>query len=249
MLNPFPPTHLALSEPNGLLASGGELDLDTLLRAYAQGIFPWFEEGQKPLWWTPDPRLVLLPGSAHASRSLKKRMRKSNWLIGYDTQFEEVIKKCAGTDRQSPKPGTWITKGMRYAYTELHKMGIAHSLEVTEDGNLVGGLYGVLIGKIFFGESMFSLRTNASKFAFLALDQLCVAGGIKLVDCQVHSAHLESLGAINLSRRSFENRLREAINEPMSVILSRPRCLLPKSVAPLDQRLLCQGARSVVELL
>ncbi len=249
MHNPFPPTSQALSEPNGLLASGGDLSVDTLLRAYAQGIFPWFQPNQEMLWWTPDPRMVLRPSHIHISKSLKKIIRKSHWRIQFDTDFAEVVRSCAMTPRQEGEAGTWITPAMSRAYQHLHELGVAHSIEIRDGEKLVGGLYGLLLGHVFFGESMFSEASNASKVALVTLARLCEANSIEMIDCQVHNPHLASLGASLVARKDFEKYLREAIKEPMSEILRNPACLLPRHPLPLDQRLSVSLAGEVSSLL
>tara|TARA_Y100000385_G_scaffold62477_1_gene61337 strand:- start:3445 stop:4200 length:756 start_codon:yes stop_codon:yes gene_type:complete len=248
--NPFPSTSRALSEPNGLLAQGGDLSPETLLLAYAQGIFPWFDEGQEILWWSPDPRMVLRPSDIHISRSLRRTLRNKDWQIRYDTDFKSVITCCAkARQRESTGADTWITEEMLQAYTTLHNLGIAHSIEVYSGDFLVGGLYGLLIGNVFFGESMFHEETDASKTAFTALAKLCDDYGIEVIDCQVHNPHLESLGATLMSRRDFEKVLRDAIKEPMASILDNPYCLLPITPKALDVRLQGQVPREARSLL
>ena len=182
MVNPFPPTSRALREPNGLLAVGGDLQPETLISAYAQGIFPWFNEGEDILWWSPDPRLVLRTAEVHISRSMRKALKNSDWTLSYDDDFNAVIHHCANVDRGGREAGTWITEAMQDAYLRLHELGLAHSVEVREGGHLVGGLYGVLLGNMFFGESMFSLQANASKVAFIALSKACHNSDIELID-------------------------------------------------------------------
>ena len=249
MLNPFPPTSQALDEPNGLLAVGGDLEANTLLCAYAQGIFPWFETDQEILWWSPDPRLTLRSDEIHISRSLRKAIRQCGWRLQYDTAFADVMSHCAQADRNQPEPGTWITPDMRAAYCTLHGLGIAHSVEVYDDNTLIGGLYGILLGKMFFGESMFSLKSNASKMAFVGLCKLCRDHGIGVIDCQVHNEHLVSLGAQTMARKDFENHLRDAIKKPMTDVFANPLCLLPREPLPLEQRLGIQLVETVAELL
>lgn len=201
----FPCTSRALADPNGLLAAGGSLDADWLLAAYSEGIFPWYEQGQPLLWWAPDPRLVLEPGRVVVSRSLRKLIRKQIYRISFDTAFTSVIEACQTSGAR--KNATWITSEMRAAYVNLHKLGHAHSVEVWHDESLVGGLYGIALGKAFFGESMFSVQPNASKLALVALAQQLEARGFGLIDCQVHSDHLVSMGAETLSRRDFQKSL------------------------------------------
>ena len=197
----FPDVELALHEPDGLLAVGGALSEEWLLQAYRQGIFPWYGPGQPILWWAPDPRLVLSPGQLHVSRSLAKVIRKGRYTVTLDTAFSDVVAACA-----EPRPGqsgTWITPEMREAYIKLHHGGHAHSVECWHEGELAGGLYGVAIGRIFFGESMFARRSNASKVAFVALVRQLARWGFRLIDCQVHTGHLASLGATAISRQAF----------------------------------------------
>ena len=249
MHNPFPPTSQALDEPNGLLAVGGDLEPSTLLCAYAQGIFPWFESDQEILWWSPDPRLTLRSDEIHISRSLRKAIRQCGWRLQYDTAFADVMSHCAHADRKQPEPSTWITSDMHAAYCALNELGVAHSVEVYEAETLIGGLYGVLLGDMFFGESMFSLQSNASKMAFVALCKLCRNHGIDVIDCQVHNEHLVSLGAQTMPRKDFENHLRDAIKTPMTDVFANPFCLLSKESLPLEKRLGAQLAVTVEELL
>ena len=201
----FPPLSHALDEPNGLLAIGGDLAIETLLNAYRCGIFPWYSPGQPILWWSPDPRAVLLPAHVHVSRSLAKRMRNGGFELCCDRDFAAVIDACA-TPR-TPASGTWITPEMRRAYLALHADGHAHSIECRIDGRLCGGLYGVAIGRAFFGESMFSLERDASKVVLVTLCRWLCAWGYELLDCQIHSAHLASLGAHDITRAEFAQRL------------------------------------------
>jgi len=205
----FPDPTLALNDPNGLLAIGGDLVPERLLHAYQAGIFPWFENGQAPLWWSPDPRMVLFPEEIHCSRSLKKLLRKNPFSFTTDTAFEQVIIACAGSRLHSS--GTWITAEMHEAYCQLHALGFAHSIEVWQQGELAGGLYGIAMGKVFFGESMFSHRNNASKLALVLMARSLSQQGFKLIDCQVSSAHLASLGAREISRASFQRYLPDSI--------------------------------------
>lgn len=206
----FPSTTKALTEPNGLLAAGGGLSIEWLTEAYRRGIFPWYQSGQPILWWSPDPRLTLTPASFVASRSLRKLIRKHRYQILFDTNFMKVINQCALIERGSD--GTWITTEMAYAYSELHRAGFAHSVEVWSGDMLVGGLYGVALGKVFFGESMFSLEDNTSKLALFYLTLHLKHWGFELIDCQIPSDHLISLGAINISRQEFNNRLVELVD-------------------------------------
>ena len=249
MHNPFPPTSQALDEPNGLLAMGGDLKPATLLCAYAQGIFPWFESDQEILWWSPDPRLTLQSADIHVSRSLRKAARQCGWHLRYDNAFGHVMAHCAEVDRHQPEAGTWITPEMRAAYCTLHDLGVAHSVEVYDEDILIGGLYGILLGDMFFGESMFSVKSNASKMAFMALCRLCRDHGIGMIDCQVHNEHLVSLGALTMSRQDFENHLRDAIKKPMTEVLANPLCLLPKEPQTLEKKLGAQLVARVADLL
>lgn len=197
----FPPLDEALAEPDGLLAAGGDLGTARLLYAYRHGIFPWYDSGQPPLWWSPNQRCVLRPGDFHVSRRLRRMLRQSTAEIRFNTAFADVIRQCA-----APRPsqrGTWITTDMIAAYERLYAESWAHSIEVWRDGTLVGGLYGLAIGRVFFGESMFSGESNASKIALLTLSRMMDEGQLALVDCQVVSPHLSSLGAILLPRDEF----------------------------------------------
>ena len=203
----FPPVTAALTDPNGLLAAGGELSPDWLVSAYSQGIFPWFEVGQPVLWWSPDPRLVLYPESVRISRSMRKLIRKQPYLITMDTHFSDVIHNCK-SERDSAT-GTWITDEMQAAYIHLHELGLAHSIEVWAGSAIVGGLYGVALGKVFFGESMFSTEANASKIALIALALQLQRWQFGLIDCQVSSQHLLSMGAEEITRREFCAQLRD----------------------------------------
>jgi len=204
----FPNPRDALSDPNGLLAIGGDLSVERLLAAYRQGIFPWFSDGQPILWWSPDPRAVLFPTEIRISRSLRKTLRKNIFTVSIDQAFAAVVAGCA---ERSSHPdvdnGTWITTSMAAAYQDLHAAGHAHSIETWCDGQLVGGLYGVNIGRVFFGESMFARATDASKAALVRLITECRTKGIELIDCQVASAHLASLGSREIPRSEFNNLL------------------------------------------
>jgi len=203
----FPPRELALTDPDGLLAFGGDLSVPRLLKAYRLGIFPWFSDGQPIMWWSPDPRTVLFPEDLNVSRSLAKTCRKQLYEITLNKAFRDVIHACA--QPRSDDEGTWITDGMQQAYCALHEAGHAHSVEAWQDGQLVGGLYGIAIGQIFFGESMFARATDASKIAFVYLVRQLQAWNFKLIDCQVDSAHLQSLGASQISRAEFAHFLDE----------------------------------------
>ncbi len=209
--DPFPPTGEALDYPNGLLAVGGDLSASRLLNAYRLGIFPWYEEPQPVLWWTPDPRSVLFPEQLHISRSLRKTLRRDRFRLSVDQRFEAVMRNCA--QLRGDGLGTWIGDDMLAAYCDLHHIGYGHSVEVLDEQHqLVGGLYGVAIGRVFFGESMFSHATDASKVALVALVDILRRGGFHLIDCQVESEHLNSLGARNISRLDFERRLAQTID-------------------------------------
>ncbi|MEO8004739.1 MAG: leucyl/phenylalanyl-tRNA--protein transferase [Betaproteobacteria bacterium] len=210
--DPFPPVERALFDPNGLLAAGGELSVARLLEAYRHGIFPWFSAGQPVLWWSPDPRMVLFPAELRVSRSLAKTLRNGGFEIRSDTAFREVIESCSQPRQE--QPGTWITPAMIDAYGELHREGVAHSIETWRDGELVGGLYGIALGRAFFGESMFMRATDASKVALVALVRQLELWGFGLVDCQMNTAHLASLGAREIPRAEFTRRLRELIHYP-----------------------------------
>jgi len=198
---PFPPVEMAETEPDGLLAVGGDLSPRRLLQAYRQGIFPWYSEGQPILWWSPDPRTVLFPERLKISRSLAKTLRNKPFRVTFDRAFEAVIDACA--EPRDKASGTWITTEMKAAYIRLHQLGHAHSAEVWSQGRLVGGLYGIAIGRVFFGESMFTRIRDASKVAFVRLTRQLQAAGFTLIDCQVYSAHLLSLGAEEIDRHSF----------------------------------------------
>jgi leucyl/phenylalanyl-tRNA--protein transferase len=197
----FPHPSSALDEPNGLLAAGGDLSAQRLISAYRQGIFPWFSEEDPILWWSPNPRCVLFPEDIHISRSMRKWMRRSSLTFTFDQAFHRVIASCASLRQETT--GTWISPEIESAYVELHKRGIAHSVEVWDEDKLVGGLYGLAMGKLFFGESMFSTQENTSKVAFMALAKQLSLWGYPLIDCQVHNPHLASLGATDIPRTQF----------------------------------------------
>jgi leucyl/phenylalanyl-tRNA---protein transferase len=205
----FPPLEQALDDPDGLLCAGGDLSTARLLEAYRRGIFPWYSEGQPILWWSPDPRAVLIPAEFRVSRSLGKTLRNRGIETTLDRAFAEVVAHCA--DPELRPEGTWISPEMQSAYLELHRLGHAHSVEAWLGGRLVGGLYGVALGRVFFGESMFSLERDASKVALARLVREAVARGVELIDCQVTSLHLESLGARPIPRAEFRTRLSQAI--------------------------------------
>jgi len=208
----FPPVEAALREPNGLLAMGGDLSLECLLDAYRHGIFPWFNPGDPILWWSPDPRMVLVPGEIRVTRSLAKRMRNAGFELRVDTAFIDVMRACA--EPRDGEPGTWISSAMVAAYTRLHQGGYAHSIETWRDGRLVGGLYGVAIGRMFYGESMFSREPDASKVALVRLARQLQQWEFGLIDCQMETAHLASMGARTMPRAAFTARLAELVNLP-----------------------------------
>ena len=208
----FPSLNLALSEPDGLLAAGGDLSVPRLLKAYANGIFPWYEPGQPILWWSPDPRMVLMPDSLRISRSLAKLLKRHRYTLSMDNDFAGVIQGCAETRRDAT--GTWISDEMQAAYCALHTASYAHSVEVWSEQRLVGGLYGVSLGQVFFGESMFSREANTSKLALVSLVKQLQEWKYKLIDCQVSSEHLISLGATEVSRESFCKKLLQLLAEP-----------------------------------
>ena len=205
----FPPVERAMTEPNGLLAMGGDLTATRLLDAYRHGIFPWFNPGEPILWWSPDPRMVLFPQDIRVSRSLAKRMRNGGFEIRIDSVFDEVMRACAAPrpDRQAKTSGTWISQEMVAAYSRLHQQGQAHSVEVWQRGELVGGLYGVAIGRMFYGESMFSRVPDASKIALVNLCIQLQRWGFGMIDCQMETAHLASMGARPISRSAFCTKL------------------------------------------
>lgn len=198
---PFPPVDSAEREPDGLLALGGDLHPRRLLNAYRAGIFPWYSDGQPLLWWSPDPRTILFPERLKVSRSLRKSLRNKPFQVTFDTAFEAVIDACAAP--RTGESGTWITPDMAAAYHLLHRLGHAHSVEVWLDDELAGGLYGIAMGQVFFGESMFSRVSEASKVGFVHLVRQLQSRGYRLVDCQVYTAHLVSLGAEEIPRREF----------------------------------------------
>jgi len=209
--SPFPPLRRALREPNGLLAAGGDLQAPRLTEAYRQGIFPWFSAGDPILWWSPDPRMVLVPEHFRCSRSLGKRLRRAEFEVSTDTAFRQVMRACASTLRDG-QPGTWIVDEIIDAYTALHELGLAHSVECWQTGpdgvrRLVGGLYGVCLGRMFYGESMFAHLTDASKVAFAHLVKWLHHNHVGLIDCQMNTPHLASLGAHEISRDEFSIRL------------------------------------------
>jgi leucyl/phenylalanyl-tRNA--protein transferase len=208
----FPPLRTALRDPNGLLSVGGDLSPARLLAAYERGIFPWYSAGQPILWWSPDPRMVLIPEEFKVSRSLGKSIRNRGYRTSFDRAFGAVMQRC-GDGALRPE-GTWISPDMVAAYTTLHELGYAHSVETWCNGELVGGLYGVALGRMFFGESMFSTQTDASKVALHALVARLLEHGYGLIDCQMATAHLASLGGRTLPRRDFAAQLKRLIKNP-----------------------------------
>ena len=209
---PFPPVEQALRQPNGLLAAGADLSPTRLLEAYRRGIFPWFSADDPLLWWSPDPRMVLFPGEFKISRSLRKTLLRGQYQMRCDTAFEQVMRACS--QPREGQNGTWIQEEMIEAYVRLHKAGYAHSIETWMDGELVGGLYGVGIGRMFYGESMFSNKTDASKIALAYLTAQLKRWNFGMIDCQMNTAHLASLGAREITRREFLIRLQELIHYP-----------------------------------
>ncbi|MEZ5564937.1 MAG: leucyl/phenylalanyl-tRNA--protein transferase [Gammaproteobacteria bacterium] len=201
----FPDPSAAATEPNGLLAVGGDLEPDRLMAAYARGIFPWYQAGQPILWWSPDPRAIIVPERLHISRSLRRTMRRNQLQVSVDLAFGAVVAGCAESRRTT---GTWITSEMQIAYRRLHDLGHAHAVEVWRDTELVGGVYGVVLGRVFFGESMFSRETDASKVALVRLARLAKTHDLRLIDCQIPNAHLSSLGSQLMPRRKFLECLR-----------------------------------------
>lgn len=208
--DPFPPIDSALDDPNGLLAAGGTLEVPRLLDAYRRGIFPWSSEGQPLLWWSPDPRMVLFTEEFAPSRSLRRRIREARFEVRFDTVCDEVISECAG--HREGQAGTWITPEVRRAYGELHRRGYVHSVEAWREERLVGGLYGVMLGRVFFGESMFAHEPDASKVALAHLVGRLRVLDVPLIDCQQETAHLASLGARPIARERFAALLSELIH-------------------------------------
>ena len=208
----FPPVEDALDEPNGLLAAGAGLSVARLIHAYRRGIFPWFNEGDPILWWCPDPRMVLPTNAVHVSRSLRRRLRRDDYELTFDRDFGAVVHACAAPRRR--ESGTWLIPAMVRAYERLHEAGAAHSVELWLDGALAGGLYGVAIGRMFFGESMFTRRTDASKMAIVLLAAQLARWKFPLIDCQMRTDHLVSLGAVEIARRVFVQTVRELVELP-----------------------------------
>jgi leucyl/phenylalanyl-tRNA--protein transferase len=202
----FPPVDQALAEPNGLLAAGGDLAPERLLAAYRRGIFPWYSPGEPILWWSPDPRMVLFPDQLKITRSLAKTLRHGDYTVKFDTAFDQVIAACAAAPRPG-QSGTWISPAMQAAYRQLHALGHAHSVETWRGGKLIGGLYGIALGRAFFGESMFSHATDASKIALAHLCAYLTHREFGIIDCQMETAHLATLGAAPIPRNDFLARL------------------------------------------
>jgi leucyl/phenylalanyl-tRNA--protein transferase len=234
----FPPVEYALEDPNGLLAAGGSLSVESLIAAYRRGIVPWFSEGDPILWWCPDPRMVLPTSAVRISRSLRRRLKRTDYRVTMDREFGAVLEGCAAPRRDDA--GTWLVPGMITAYEQLHAAGVAHSIEVWIDDALAGGLYGVALGRMFFGESMFSRATDASKIALVALAVQLVRWDFPVIDCQMQTAHLVSLGAQDLSRSRFVRLVQRLVNAPgvaapwtldddVSVILARGGPAAPES--------------------
>lgn len=208
----FPPVDRALTDPDGLLAAGGDLSAPRLLYAYPRGIFPWYDSGQPILWWSPDPRCVFVPQEFRLARRMDRERRHTTLTVTFNQAFPAVIAACAAPRRRLA--GTWITMEMRTAYEHLHELGWAHSVEIWDDRRLIGGIYGLAIGRVFFGESMFSREVDASKIALVALCRLLAGWSFALLDCQVTNPHLLSMGAIEMPRAEFERQLREAVGLP-----------------------------------
>ncbi len=204
----FPPVDQALEYPQGLLAAGGDLTPARLLDAYRHGIFPWYSDDEPILWWSPAPRCVIYPDEVHISRRLRRQYNKGSYSLTVDTHFSDVIEACAG--RRPDQHGTWITQDMKNAYIRLHHLGHAHAVEVWSDGKLAGGIYGLALGKVFFGESMFSRERDASKIALVALCRQLHRWGFEILDCQVKNPHLVSMGAVEISRETFQQHLQAA---------------------------------------
>ncbi|UZE97939.1 leucyl/phenylalanyl-tRNA--protein transferase [Alkalimarinus alittae] len=206
----FPELSSALTDPDGLLAAGGDLSPERIVAAYKKGIFPWFSDDQPILWWSPDPRCVVFPNKLHISKSLRKKLNKQLFTVTFDQDFPAVIQRCA--DSRDDETSTWITDDMLEAYIALHDLGVAHSVESWLDGELVGGLYGLAIGRCFFGESMFSSATDASKVAFVHLCNQLKSWGYQIIDCQVENPHLLTLGAETIQRSEFQTILTQNID-------------------------------------
>jgi len=205
---------VALGQPEGLLAVGGDLSPARLLAAYRTGLFPWYNEDQPILWWSPDPRAIIYTRRFHMSRSLARTLKRDHWEFSLNADFQQIIRGCASS---RGKYGTWISEDMIAAYTHLHELGYAHSVESWQDGELAGGIYGIRLGRMFFGESMFSRRSNGSKVALSALIYECLRAGIEVLDCQMESSHLRSLGMEEVSRQEFASLLSDCVQEPVAL--------------------------------
>ena len=210
--DPFPPVEQALDAPDGLLAGGADLTPGRLVDAYGRGIFPWFNDGDPILWWSPDPRIVLAPRDFHVSHSLRKRLKHRRFTVTADRAFAAVLDECAAP--RADDDGTWLTPHMKAAYVTLHEQGLAHSIEVWMDGVMAGGIYGVALGRMFFGESMFSRRADASKIALAYLAAQLDRWGFPWIDCQLETDHLLSLGAVAMPRRAFVAEVARLVREP-----------------------------------
>ena len=241
---PFPPLASALTDPNGLLAAGGELTPERLLDAYSQGIFPWYSDGQPILWWSPDPRMVVIPAAFAAKRSLAKVLRNKAYEVRCDSAFEAVMRACASAPRDGQN-GTWINEEMIAAYVRLHRAGYAHSIETWIDGELAGGLYGLAIGRMFYGESMFSHTTDASKIAFAHLCEFLARQECGMIDCQMNTHHLSSLGGAEIARAEFARRLGELVRAPAMSgwpAITRAYHAAPQAMNPVPQPAPAAGA-------
>jgi leucyl/phenylalanyl-tRNA--protein transferase len=228
----FPDPSEALSQPNGLLAVGGDLSPHRLIEAYRVGIFPWYSDGEPLMWWSPNPRAIITPDSLHTSRSLVRVLKKHDYEVRWNTCFQQVIKACAAPRLQSP--GTWILPEMQDAYLKLHEHKVAHSIEIWRDEQLIGGLYGIALGPFFFGESMFSTATNGSKIAIATLVTSLAPFGLECLDCQMMTHHLQTLGAFEEDRNNFTTRLKKALNSQTDLTVSEEQLpeqdLIRKSV-------------------
>ena len=211
----FPALESARKSPNGLLAAGGDLSVERLIKAYRHGCFPWFDSQQPIFWWSPDPRTVILPDQFHLARSLRKKIRQQHFQVTLNKNFQQVIEGCA--EPRAAEGETWITEEMQAAYLALHQQGFAHSIEVWQQQQLVGGLYGIAMGKLFFGESMFSRQTDSSKVGFATLVSHLLAHDFKLIDCQVHTDHLASFGAQSIARAQFADFLANYADQSSSM--------------------------------
>ncbi len=225
---PFPPVNQALDDPNGLLAAGANLSVARLLEAYSCGIFPWFSEGEPILWWSPDPRTVFLLNKYNPSKSLCRLARQTDLKITLNKSFEQVVQRCS--EPRKNQAGTWISDDIKQAYLDLHQIGKAHSVEVWQNENLVGGIYGVSIGKLFCGESMFSGITNGSKIALACLIGYLRVKGFPIIDCQVENPHLSSLGAVKIDRKTYLETLKLAISQPVEDSFWDCKILNPRSL-------------------